>query len=205
LAMHDGYVSCARFLNENKLLSCSGDSTAILWDLVHSVVVNKWKDHGGDVMSISVCPTDDNQFVSGACDTFARIFDLRDKRGAVMKFEGHESDINSVSWMPDGKSFVSGSDDSTVRLFDVRAYQEVQFFTDECIFCGITSVDPTKSGRIIFAGYDDYSCKGWDALTGENPHQFISVHENRVSCLGVQADGGAVATGSWDTHLIVWA
>lgn len=204
LAMHDGYVSCARFLNESRLLSCSGDSTAILWDLDSSVMITKWKDHGGDVMSISVCPNDDNLFVSGACDTAARIFDRREEGGCVMKFEGHESDINSVAWMPDGKSFISGSDDSTVRLFDVRSYQEIEQFTDSSILCGITSVDPSKSGRIIFAGYDDYSCNGWDTLTADRPHNLVG-HENRVSCLGVQHDGGAVATGSWDTQLMTWA
>lgn len=204
LAMHDGYVSCARFLSESRLLSCSGDSTAILWDLDTSVMINKWKDHGGDVMSISICPKDENLFVSDACDTAARIFDLREDTGCTMKFEGHESDINSVAWMPDGKSFISGSDDSTVRLFDIRSYQEVEQYTDSSILCGITSVDPTKSGRIIFAGYDDYSCNGWDTLTAEKPHQLMG-HENRVSCLGVQHDGGAVATGSWDTQLMTWA
>lgn len=32
----------------------------------------------------------------------------------------------------------------------------------------------------------------------------LSGHDNRVSCLGVTADGMAVATGSWDSFLKIW-
>ncbi|KAK9407873.1 GNB3: Guanine nucleotide-binding protein G [Crotalus adamanteus] len=37
-----------------------------------------------------------------------------------------------------------------------------------------------------------------------NPTGLLSGHDNRVSCLGVTADGMAAATGSWDSFLKVW-
>lgn len=36
------------------------------------------------------------------------------------------------------------------------------------------------------------------------PSGILSGHDNRVSCLGVTADGMAVATGSWDSFLKIW-
>jgi guanine nucleotide-binding protein G(I)/G(S)/G(T) subunit beta-1 len=72
------------------------------------------------------------------------------------------------------------------------------------ILCGITSVAFSKTGKMLFAGYDDYNCYVWDTLLGSNPSQ-LSGHENRVSCLGVAADGKALCTGSWDTFLKIWA
>ena len=35
-------------------------------------------------------------------------------------------------------------------------------------------------------------------------HELVG-HDNRVSCLGMQSQGKALATGSWDTLMKVWA
>lgn len=54
------------------------------------------------------------------------------------------------------------------------------------------------SGRLLFAGYDDFECKVWDVLRGDKVGS-LSGHENRVSCLGVSNDGISLCTGSWDS------
>lgn len=66
----------------------------------------------------------------------------------------------------------------------------------------MTSVGFSVSGRLLFAGYDDYNCNVWDVLKGERVG-VLAGHENRVSCLGVSADGNAMCTGSWDGLLKV--
>eukprot|EP00488_Nonionellina_sp_1-RS-2012_P004275 TRINITY_DN9570_c0_g1_i1.p1 TRINITY_DN9570_c0_g1~~TRINITY_DN9570_c0_g1_i1.p1 ORF type:complete len:105 (+),score=17.50 TRINITY_DN9570_c0_g1_i1:76-390(+) len=33
LEKHDGYLSCARFIDDNEIISASGDGTCILWDV----------------------------------------------------------------------------------------------------------------------------------------------------------------------------
>ena len=70
------------------------------------------------------------------------------------------------------------------------------------MLCGITSVGFSVSGRILFAGYDDFNCNVWDTLKGERVG-VLAGHENRVSCLGVSQDGMALCTGSWDSTLKV--
>ena len=75
------------------------------------------------------------------------------------------------------------------------------------------------SGRLLFAGYDDFECKVntenpqrphellnnvlilsqvWDITRGEKVGS-LQGHENRVSCLGVSNDGISLCTGSWDS------
>jgi guanine nucleotide-binding protein G(I)/G(S)/G(T) subunit beta-1 len=130
-------------------------------------------------------------------------------------YTGHESDINSVHFCSSGKVFATGSDDSTCRLFDIRCGQIGEYGNDR-ILCGITSVATSSSGRLLFAGYDDYACYGWDTLyqsTGDDDESSNYCyemcgqlgHDNRVSCLGVNSTGEALCTGSWDTYLHVWA
>lgn len=94
------------------------------WDVETGSKVTEFADHLGDVMSISINPTNQNTFVSGACDAFAKLWDIRAGK-AVQTFAGHESDINAIQFFPDGHSFVTGSDDATCRLFDIRADREL--------------------------------------------------------------------------------
>lgn len=69
LAAHDGYLSCCRFLNEQQIITASGDSTLMLWDIELGQSKQTFSDHEGDVMSVAILPSvDANMFVSGSCD-----------------------------------------------------------------------------------------------------------------------------------------
>lgn len=204
LAQHEGYLSCCRFLSDNKILTSSGDSSCLLWDIQKKQHTDSFHGHFGDVMSVSVSP-DGNTFVSGSVDASAKLWDLRAGNGktCIKTFRGHESDVNSVAFFPDGNAFATGSDDSTCRLFDIRAIAQVSKYSTDKILCGITSVAFSLSGRILFAGYDDHCCYIWDTALATNIHTVS--HDNRVSCLGLNIEGQALCTGSWDTVLKIWA
>jgi guanine nucleotide-binding protein G(I)/G(S)/G(T) subunit beta-1 len=127
LSGHSGYLSCCRFINDRRILTSSGDMTCMLWDVETGSKVTEFADHLGDVMSISINPTNQNVFVSGACDAFAKLWDIRTGK-AVQTFAGHESDINAIQFFPDGNAFGTGSDDASCRLFDIRSDREVNAY-----------------------------------------------------------------------------
>lgn len=204
LSQHEGYLSCCRFIRDNEIITSSGDSTCILWDVETRAPTSCFIDHSGDVMSVSIYDQK-NLFVSGSCDASAKLWDHRcGNKHAVKTFNGHDSDINSVQFFPDGNAFGTGSDDSSCRLFDIRAYRQVNKYSQDMILCGITSVAFSHTGKLLFAGYDDYNCYVWDTQHSTYIDQ-LSGHDNRVSCLGVSDDGKALCTGSWDTLLKIWA
>jgi guanine nucleotide-binding protein G(I)/G(S)/G(T) subunit beta-1 len=99
----------------------------MLWDIESGTKLTEFADHLGDVMSISINPTNNNVFVSGACDAFAKLWDIRSGK-AVQTFSGHESDINAIQFFPDGNAFGTGSDDTSCRLFDIRADRELNIY-----------------------------------------------------------------------------
>lgn len=202
LNAHTGYLSCCRFLSDKQIVTSSGDMTCMLWDIESGSKIREFNDHHGDVMSVSISP-DKNLFISGACDYTAKLWDVRTGK-SQQTFQGHESDINAVNFFPSGNAFGTGSDDGTCRLFDIRADTQLMTYSDENILYGITSVGFSFSGRYLFAGYDDFNCIAWDTLTGDRIHT-LEGHTNRVSCLGVSADGMALCTGSWDSTLRIWA
>ncbi|QRW21103.1 Tyrosine kinase domain-containing protein [Rhizoctonia solani] len=162
LSAHSGYLSCCRFINDRQIVTSSGDMTCMLWDIEAGARVMEFNDHTGDVMSLSLGPNQ-NVFVSGACDATAKLWDIRTGK-ATQTFTGHESDINAVQFFPNGDAFATGSDDASCRLFDIRADRELNSFTHDNILCGITSVAFSISGRVLFGGYDDWTCNVWDTL-----------------------------------------
>ena len=45
-------------------------------------------------------------------------------------------------------------------------------FKNDMVLCGITSVSFSRSGRLLFSGYDDYNCLGWDVLGSTDKHYY---------------------------------
>jgi guanine nucleotide-binding protein G(I)/G(S)/G(T) subunit beta-1 len=97
LSGHSGYLSCTRFLNDEQILTASGDATCILWDVQSAKPITTFSDHENDVMSVSLF-TEKSIFASCSCDTLVKIWDYRTPR-CVQTFFGHEGDINSVQYI----------------------------------------------------------------------------------------------------------
>lgn len=61
---------------------------------------------------------------------------------------------------------------------------------------------PNAIGRLLFAGYNDYTIGVWDTLKVQRLSVLYG-HENRVSCVKMSPDGTGLCSGSWDTTLKV--
>jgi WD40 repeat protein len=72
LSGHTGYLSCCRFIDDNQIVTSSGDMTCALWDVETGQQTTSFTSHTGDVMSLSLSP-DQRTFVSGACDASAKV------------------------------------------------------------------------------------------------------------------------------------
>ena len=74
-------------------------------------------------------------------------------------------------------------------------------FISVSIFLSLSLSTPPP-GRLLFAGYNDYTINVWDVLKGTRV-AILFGHENRVSSLRVSPDGTAFCSGSWDNTLRV--
>lgn len=203
LVGHEGFLSCARFLDEKRVLTASGDQSCALWDLEKGRMETSFPGHNSEVMVLAVNPTDSNLFISGCSNGYVSMWDLRTtKPFNVVKV--HDRDINWLSWFPNGTAFGSASDDSTVRLFDIRASSELMRYATEDSNIQITSVSFSKGGNYLFVGQDDFKVAVWDTLKGNKLYELIG-HTARVSGVEVSPDGTAVCTSSWDGDLRLWA
>ena len=205
LDAHTGFVSGIKFFAgaRESVLTASGDTTCILWDLNHRQPRSVLRGHTADVMAVDLQPHNEaNCFVSVSSDTTARLWDARTGKTTRI-FVGHDSDVNAVDFFPDGNAFITASDDGTCRLFDLRADREVACYSSPDIMSPITSVAFTHSGRCFVAGCDDANGYVWDTLRGER-WAVLAGHESRIAGVGVSCDGNAIYTASWDSTIKVW-
>jgi guanine nucleotide-binding protein G(I)/G(S)/G(T) subunit beta-1 len=182
LVGHDGYISDLKFLRlggggssggggghggsggGDALLTASGDGTIGLWDLHTGARRATLGDHARDVMGLSVHPHDPNLLASASCDATVRIWDLR-LAHSVLSFTGHVSDVNAVDFFPSGYAVASGSDDSSVRLFDLRSAGAINVLAEDRLLCGVTDVAFSRSGRLLFASYEEPFVIAWEVAS----------------------------------------
>uniref|UniRef100_A0A6G3MFR8 Guanine nucleotide-binding protein G(I)/G(S)/G(T) subunit beta-1 (Trinotate prediction) n=1 Tax=Henneguya salminicola TaxID=69463 RepID=A0A6G3MFR8_HENSL len=203
---HQGYISSCVFLEETKVVSASGDSTCVIWDIESNKRIQTLIGHTSDVMKICLKPADVNILASGSCDKSCRIWDLRMKYPCVQVFATHEEDINSVAFHPSGNAIGTASDDGSCRIFDLSADNQISVLTFDTngVKVGCTSLSFSLSGRLLFVGQDDHVVNVRDTLKGDVVCR-LTDHDNRISCLSVSPDGSALCTGSWDNLLRIYA
>ncbi|ETO02914.1 G protein beta subunit, partial [Reticulomyxa filosa] len=197
LEKHDGYLSCARFIDDTEIVSASGDGTCILWDVDNKGPKSIYADHTADVMSVSLNKKSSNLFVSGSIDTTAKVWDTRQGDHAVATFTGHGADVNRFVFIDSHFYYfpffcffenqrVFNNFDFVVyiffRLFDMRSYRQLNQYVNKSNvslhsedLSGVTSIDVSKSGHYIFAAYDNGRVYMWSTLQGqylcELPHE----------------------------------
>ena len=208
LWQHEGFVSGIDFVDDNQIMTASGDSTAILWDIERQTAKTTFAGHTGDIYDLCMHPNK-TVFVTAAVDATAKIWEIRAaKIGAIYTFTGHDSDLNCCRWFPNGYDFMfaTGGVDDKIRLWDWRSKQQLNVYAhgDESNYGTVHSIDFSKSGYYLFAGYDEEPvCVAWNTMTGEK--EFALEHVSNVTCVRISPDGYQIATGCWDRKVRFWS
>jgi WD40 repeat protein len=86
------------------------------------------------------------------------------RKELISSFEGHQDQVMSVSFSPDGKILATGSWDKTVRLWDVATAKELAVLRGHK--ARIKAVAFSPNGKILVSGGGDYRKPGevlvWD-------------------------------------------
>lgn len=109
----------------------------------------------------------------------------------IQNYGGHNHQVITVAYAPDGNTLATGSVDGTVRIWDCRS--------GECIFtfnhngC-VNSVAWSPDGNHILTGSNDNKAHIWDTNTGK---EVLSLpHNSSVHAVAWSPDGKQAITGS---------
>ncbi|KAM5137980.1 WD repeat-containing protein 88 [Mantella aurantiaca] len=195
-------TSCHFCCQDTKLLTCSHDQTAKLWDLSAGIPVC---DYGGEhTAPISQCrPTHDNtRMVTSSYDKTVKLWDV--ETGKVLWSVSLDGLVTSCDVSGDGKLVVCSVDvdnaacviDSNTATREVNVTDHHSSTITRCCF------DP-ESQRICSVS-SDRAIKLWDVITRRTTVTINGAHSNVISDCGFSSNGRRLCTASWDKSLRLW-
>ncbi|TRU36548.1 MAG: hypothetical protein EWV50_03890 [Microcystis aeruginosa Ma_MB_F_20061100_S20] len=94
------------------------------------------------------------------------------------RLEGHNGNVNSVSFSPDGKTLATGSYDETIKLWNVETGKEIRTLSGHNE--GVSSVSFSNDGKILATGSYDETIKLWNGSNGWGLDALIETSCDRI-------------------------
>jgi len=161
---HDRILSVDISKDGTLLASAGKDSTIVLWDFLHSGIIQTLRIHQGIVTSVKFSP-DGQYLLSGGSDHHVILYDLKQKR-IIREFEDHHNDITSVSFSLDGSRFASTGGDGLICVYDLPGKTLITSFAGSKNW--IRDICFSSDGNHLLTCGDDAKINDWDITNPEN-------------------------------------
>lgn len=202
---HDFAVTSAFFINDDKqIASSSYDKTVIIWDIRSKKRINVYR-HEGIVNNLAISP---NQQYIAACSYLFNsptkgviyIWDRKqDKAIRIMK--GHNGDIWSLCFSPDGQYIVS-SGDREIIVWNVSTGDTLHTLTGHN--GNIYDVCFSPDGNRVVSSSEDGTIKIWDVKTGKELRTYGDNSMGGVNAINFNDIGSLFVSASDDGFIRIW-
>jgi len=114
---------------------------------------------------------------------------------------GHERNVTSAAFSPDGTRIVTASGDKTARIWDAATAKEIAVLRGHDGF--VTSAAFSPDGTRIVTASADKTARIWDAATAKEI-AVLRGHDGFVTSAAFSPDGTRIVTASWDKTARLW-
>jgi WD40 repeat protein len=130
----------------------------------------------------------------------ARIWDAR-SGAEIATMQGHESNVSTAVFSPDGARMVTASEDKTARIWDTRSGAEIAVLQGH--ESEVATAEFSPDGTRVLTTSGDSTARVWDALA-TTQIRVLQGHESNVSTAVFSPDGARIVTASEDKTGRVW-
>ncbi|CUA73482.1 putative WD repeat-containing protein alr3466 [Nostoc sp, PCC 7120] [Rhizoctonia solani] len=117
-------------------------------------------------------------------------------------FTGHDDEIWSIAFSPDGHSFTSGAKEGALMIWDSTGER---LFGPLIGHSGpICSIAYSPDGSHLASGSGDTTIRLWDSLTGTLVGSPFEGHTRVIRSVAFSPDGNHLVSGSEDTTVHIW-
>ncbi|HLI89997.1 MAG TPA: serine/threonine-protein kinase [Ktedonobacteraceae bacterium] len=116
-------------------------------------------------------------------------------------YRGHDAQVWSAAWSPDGKRIASASSDKTVQVWNASDGMLLYTYTGHSDT--VYAVTWSPDGRRVASASYDRTVQVWDATTGFYPITYTG-HTSWVWTVAWSPDGLRIASGGGDRTVQVW-
>ncbi|KAJ3293421.1 hypothetical protein HDU79_000365 [Rhizoclosmatium sp. JEL0117] len=123
----------------------------------------------------------------------------------VLKQQGHNHEMNSLCYSPDGQYVVTGGDDGKIKLWNTQTGFCFVTFTEHT--AAVQAVEFSKrKANVVFSASLDGTVRAFDLVRYRNFRTFTSPSQVQFGCIAVDPSGDVVCAGSVDTfEIYMWS
>ncbi len=200
-------VNAAFSPDERQVLTVTPDGKARLWELRTAAEIAVF--HGGhaspinyqDIQFVNVASfSPDGSRVVVAAGLTAGIWDVSTGEEIAI-LRGHDADINSVDFSPDGKQVLTASLDHTARIWNAETGSETAVLAGHDL--AVMGADFSPDGRMALTVSRDATARVWDAGSGSEI-AVLQAHRKLIYQGAFSPDGTRIVTASVDGTARLW-
>lgn len=197
-------VTSVAFHSASGLLSC-GFSTGIfgIWELpeftnIHTLSISQKK-----ITSVAFNKT--GEWIAFGCAKHGQVLVWEwQSESYILKQQGHQYDMQCLTYSQDGQYIATGGDDGKVKLWSTLSGFCFVTFAEHA--GGISAIEFAKNKQVVFSASLDGTVRAYDLVRYRNFRTFISPTPVQFGSVAVDPSCEVVCAGALDTfEIYVWS